>query len=60
MDETAEIECPHCGESIDVEVDPSAGSRQIFIEDCWVCCRPIQFEVAFDGEGHADLRAQAA
>ncbi len=49
MDEIAETRCPHCGEQI--EVDPSAGRHQVFIEDCWVCCRPIQFEVTFDQEG---------
>jgi hypothetical protein len=60
MDEIAETRCPHCGEEIEIEVDPSGGRRQAFIEDCWVCCRPIQFEVTFDGDGHAELHAQAA
>lgn len=60
MDELAETICPHCGETIQVEVDPSAGRRQTFIEDCWVCCRPIQFEVTFDAEGHAEIQAGPA
>jgi hypothetical protein len=58
MDELAETICPHCGETIQVEVDPSAGRRQSFIEDCWVCCRPIQLEVTFDAEGHAEVQAE--
>ena len=44
MQEEAEIECPFCGETITVFVDPSV-PRQSYIEDCSVCCRPIQFEV---------------
>lgn len=60
MDEIAETLCPHCGEAIEIEVDPSGGSRQVFIDDCWVCCRPIRCEVTFDGEGHAKLQAHAA
>jgi hypothetical protein len=60
MDELAEAICPHCGEVIEVEVDPSAGRRQAFIEDCWVCCRPILFEVTIDSEGRAQVAARLA
>ncbi|MFP3853494.1 MAG: CPXCG motif-containing cysteine-rich protein [Anaerolineales bacterium] len=52
MLETIEISCPHCGELNDLELDRSGGDRQEFIEDCWVCCRPIQYSVTFaTGEG---------
>jgi hypothetical protein len=34
-----------------VAVDPSGGRRQRFIEDCPVCCRPIDFEVTVDRDG---------
>ena len=33
--------CPYCGEPISLVVDSSAGS-QTYIEDCQVCCQPIQ------------------
>lgn len=44
------IECPYCGEMISTSVDCSSGSHD-FIEDCTVCCRPIEFhaEVRDDG-----------
>ncbi len=45
--------CPSCFEQNYVGVDPSGGRRQRFIEDCPVCCRPIEFEVAIDREGDA-------
>jgi transposase-like protein len=32
--------CPHCGETLVSAVDVSAGSRQEYVEDCHVCCRP--------------------
>jgi len=37
------VECPFCGESIPVTVDTSQGDYST-IEDCTVCCRPIQFD----------------
>lgn len=44
------IECPYCGETIEVLIDESAGEQQ-YIEDCSVCCRPIEIAVAIDEEG---------
>ena len=44
------VQCPYCGEVFDTVVDLSAGSTS-YIEDCQVCCQPIEFrlEVADDG-----------
>ena len=41
------IHCPYCGEPIDVVIDDSIDHQQ-YIEDCWVCCRPINIEVMVD------------
>jgi hypothetical protein len=45
------VDCPYCGEQFETEVDCSSGSQD-YIEDCQVCCRPIEFhlEVGPDGE----------
>lgn len=43
-------QCPYCGERILMLIDTSAGSRH-YIEDCTVCCRPIQVLVSVDLEG---------
>jgi hypothetical protein len=40
----AEIQCPHCGENYQTMIDTSQG-RHTTIEDCPVCCRPIQLDV---------------
>jgi len=37
---TTEFVCAYCGETNDLFVDPSAGDRQAYVEDCQVCCRP--------------------
>lgn len=45
------IQCPYCGEAFETNVDPSAGSQE-YIEDCYVCCRPIVFQLSADTDGH--------
>jgi hypothetical protein len=39
-----EITCPHCGEVFPVQVDTSQ-AEQSLIEDCTVCCRPIELTI---------------
>jgi hypothetical protein len=61
LEGSAGYTCPSCFEANFVGVDPSGGRRQRFIEDCPVCCRPIEFEVAIDREGDAVVeRAELA
>lgn len=42
-----EFQCPYCWESITMLLDTSV-SRQTYIEDCEVCCNPIEIRVAFE------------
>lgn len=52
------VECPYCGEWIELLLDLSAGS-QSYVEDCQVCCRPIQIDLICDSDGElAELRAR--
>ncbi|MGI9342243.1 MAG: CPXCG motif-containing cysteine-rich protein [Gammaproteobacteria bacterium] len=44
----AEITCPHCGETITVVLDLSVPA-QSYVEDCFVCCRPISISYTADG-----------
>ena len=39
-----EVTCPFCGEEFTIVVDPSE-DRQTYIEDCYVCCKPINFSI---------------
>ena len=45
------FDCPHCGQSISVLLDLSVPDQE-YIEDCEVCCRPIEikYQVGEDGE----------
>ena len=54
--ETRSVQCPYCGETIDVGIE-NLNEAQRFIEDCTVCCRPIQYEVNRNDEGETDVMA---
>lgn len=47
---TQNIHCPYCGEIIEVLLDCSV-AHQDYIEDCQVCCHPIEFTVIVDSDG---------
>jgi len=54
------VRCPYCGEAVDLVVDPSAGGQR-YIEDCAVCCRPMEVSVGVDADGlHVDVRDENA
>ncbi|MCB1725103.1 MAG: CPXCG motif-containing cysteine-rich protein [Chromatiaceae bacterium] len=44
-----QVQCPYCGETIELTVDTSAG-EQAYIEDCSVCCRPIEVQLVAGGD----------
>ena len=50
------ISCPYCGETITILVDDSIQEQQ-YIEDCQVCCRPINLSIAIDLDGEVEIRA---
>ncbi len=37
-----DVACPSCGEPLMLWVDLDGGGRQRYVEDCAVCCRPMQ------------------
>jgi len=53
-----DVECPYCGETITLVLDPSAGSQR-YIEDCHVCCRPIRVDLEVDADGDAQVRVHS-
>ena len=44
------IQCPHCGEPIEIVIDPSQDIAE-YIEDCSVCCRPMNLRVEMEDGG---------
>jgi hypothetical protein len=58
LEQNLDVQCPYCAESIPVRIDLSAGA-QTYVEDCQVCCQPIQMVLSVDQEGSFDsLRAE--
>lgn len=50
------FQCPYCWQDISMLLDPSIGN-QSYIEDCEVCCNPIQLRVVFRGEELIEFEA---
>ena len=51
-----EVMCPYCGEHITAEAEPEAGDHR-FVEDCPVCCRPIEYVVFTQTTGRRHIHA---
>ena len=47
---TIQIHCPYCGEILEILIDNSAGNQE-YIEDCQVCCSPIEISIQFSSAG---------
>jgi hypothetical protein len=54
-----DVSCPYCGETITLLVDASAGAQQ-YVEDCQVCCRPMDVTVEADDGEVESLRVTGA
>jgi hypothetical protein len=57
MLEPTDIQCPYCGERIELDIDCSAGTQD-YIEDCRVCCRPMVVRVTIDEDGLPQVEAR--
>ena len=44
------VQCPYCGEAFETLLDLSGGSA-CYVEDCPICCRPIELQLEIDDEG---------
>jgi len=51
-----QIQCPYCWERFEILIDPGE-TFQVYIEDCEICCRPIQFQVQIDEYGEPAVLA---
>ena len=54
-----QIECPHCGEVFTSTADTSQGNYST-IEDCEVCCAPMNIEVICEPGQVDEVRATPA
>src|SRR5438477_383186 len=49
-EECVAVRCPYCGERLETLVNLTA-DEPAYVEDCEVCCRPIEFHVERDDGG---------
>jgi hypothetical protein len=49
-EEFVAVRCPYCGERLQTCVDVT-GEEPSYVEDCEVCCRPIEFQIERDAVG---------
>jgi len=50
------FQCPYCWETISMLVDTSV-RQQTYIEDCEVCCNPIELQVYCENDELQSFRA---
>jgi transcription elongation factor Elf1 len=51
------FQCPYCWEAISMLLDTSV-NNQLYIEDCEVCCNPIEIKAQFSAKDLIDFEAQ--
>jgi hypothetical protein len=49
--------CPYCWEEISMILDTSVNT-QTYVEDCEVCCNPIQIRYSIEDEVVTDFEAR--
>ena len=52
------FDCPYCGAPISVLLDPSVPA-QTYVEDCEVCCNPMEVAYAFEENDLAVFEARS-
>ena len=50
--------CPYCAAPISMLLDPSVPAQK-YVEDCEVCCNPIEVTVAFEEESLSGFEARS-
>jgi hypothetical protein len=51
------VQCPYCWQSFTLLIDASV-EQQEYVEDCEVCCRPIDLVVEVDDLGATKVQAR--
>ncbi|MDA1080331.1 MAG: CPXCG motif-containing cysteine-rich protein [Gemmatimonadetes bacterium] len=53
------VQCPYCGEFVEITLDSAGGRVQNYVEDCEVCCRPWNVTVHLRADGSASVTLSA-
>jgi hypothetical protein len=49
--------CPYCWQEISMVIDDSI-ARQTYVEDCEVCCKPIEIKYVIEDSEVAEFEAR--
>ena len=52
------FQCPHCWEEISMLLDSSV-RQQTYVEDCEICCNPIEVRVQFENTVLQEFEVQS-
>lgn len=52
------FECPYCWERISMLLDLSSGGQN-YVEDCEVCCQPINISFEVEGDSLSSFNAES-
>lgn len=52
------FQCLYCGEEISMLLDPSI-KQQAYVEDCEVCCNPIEIHATFEAGELVNFEAKS-
>lgn len=52
------FQCPYCWEQISMLIDVSQ-SQQTYIEDCEICCNPIQISLVIESQQIVNFQAES-
>jgi uncharacterized Zn finger protein len=58
MENEIEISCPYCGEINVIEIDITEGLSQTFVQDCEVCCRPVELNISIDRNSNISIEVR--
>jgi len=50
------ITCPYCWENFSIFIEPSCEVGESYVEDCYVCCRPIEIYITAKHNDTVDIR----
>lgn len=58
MIDPIEVQCPWCGEWLELDLESDVWGD--LVQDCEICCNPIQIRVVRDRWGDPDVRVERA
>jgi cysteine-rich CPXCG protein len=58
LETTFSVTCPYCGERVEIYLEPDVMGT--LVQDCEVCCNPLQVTIKRDRDGDLDVRVERA